>query len=575
MAPSKIRKAIGVVKDQTSIGLAIVFSGNCRSDLEVAIIKATRHEENPRHESHVREIICLTSFSTPMVSTCVSAISRRLSRTRNWVVALKTLMLAHRLIQDGDHTYAEQIFFAKRHGKRFLSMSDFRDSSASRDFSNFIRMYALYLDQQLQFRVYFRTRSNSRYLYRGDDDRQIVVHGAGSARSPPVHEMTNEDVLSRVHQLLQLFEKFLACRPTGAANCNNLVSAALYTLLKESFQIFYDMTEVIATLTDRFMQLQVPDMIRVHGIFSSVSKQYDDIAAFYDWCKRTSIMPPSNFPNVKKIPKEKLDTMNDFIRQKSEMLQTKNMNPKPVEEEEKEDEAKPEEDENAMKALVPVDYVCVESAESRDAKSFEPMETEEEKKIQDIGDLLNLDDDTPSTEEHGNMLALALFDDLTTVPETATNPWEAFNDSTEDWETKLVESARHLSNQRASLRGGFDTLMLDSMYQYGAMTQVVAYSGCGGSASSVALRSHAMLALPAPPMANNGATKTDPFAASLTIAPPSYVQISEMEEKQRLLVQEQLYWQQFARNGMQGHALTNLHQQYPNQYVTSGCTKAW
>jgi hypothetical protein len=54
----------------------------------------------------------------------------------------------------------------------------------------------------------------------------------------------------------------------------------------------------------------------------------------------------------------------------------------------------------------------------------------------------------------------------------------------------------------------------------------------------------------------------DPFAASLSVPPPSYVQIAEMERKQHLLVQEQQLWQQYGRDGMQGQVgLTRVGQQ--------------
>ena len=66
----------------------------------------------------------------------------------------------------------------------------------------------------------------------------------------------------------------------------------------------------------------------------------------------------------------------------------------------------------------------------------------------------------------------------------------------------------------------------------------------------------------------------DPFAASLAVAPPAYVQMSEIEKKQRLLMEEQEMWQQYARSSMQGNvAFTKLQPnntyhmgQYPQNY---------
>ena len=76
-----------------------------------------------------------------------------------------------------------------------------------------------------------------------------------------------------------------------------------------------------------------------------------------------------------------------------------------------------------------------------------------------------------------------------------------------------------------------------------------------------------MLALPAPPAADGSSaapTSADPFAAPLPVPLLSYVQMSEMEKKQRLLVEEYLMWQQYAKEEMPGQAgLTKIQ---PNPY---------
>ncbi|CAK9155834.1 unnamed protein product [Ilex paraguariensis] len=573
MAPGKFKKAIGAVKDQTSIGLAKVSSSSSLSDLDVAIVKATRHEEYPADERHIREIVGLTCYSRGYVSACVNTISKRLNKTKNWVVALKTLMLIQRLLTDGDPAYEQEIFFATRRGTRILNMSDFRDTSQSNswDYSAFVRTYALYLDRQLEFKMQDRRGKHSAFSY--EDNEEEVGPTAVVVRATPVREMKNEQIFSRVQHLMQLLEKFLACRPTGAAKNNRVVAMALYPTVKESFQLYYDITEIMGLVIDRFMELSISDSVKVHEIFCRISKQYDELDMFYNWCKTVGIARASEYPEVEKITQKKLDIMDEFIREKSAMAQNQRLknvestnDPDQVTVEEGEE---PEEDMNAIKALPPPEGFPEETDEKEEVEE----KKEEENKTQQEGDLLNLGEDAPTSEEHGDKLALALFDGgpAAATAATGTSAWEAFNESG-DWETTLVESASHLSNQKASLPGGFDTLMLDGMYQQGAMTTAAVSSGyiATGSASSVALGSAgrpAMLALPAPPTADGEAAATpgaDPFAASLAVAPPSYVQMSDMEKKQRLLVEEQLMWQQYARGGMQGQVgLANVQ---PNSY---------
>lgn len=216
MAPSKMKRALGHVKDQTSISLAKVGGSTSLADLDVAIVKATRHEEYPAEERHIREILSLTSYSRAYISACVTTLSRRLNKTKNWTVALKTLTLIHRLLSEGDPAYEQEIFFSTRRGTRILNMSDFRDTyqSNSWDYSAFVRTYSLYLDERLEYNMLSRRGARSMYgndeeVEEKENDKAIVV------RSTPVHEMKTEHVFSRLQHLQQLLDRCLACRPAG------------------------------------------------------------------------------------------------------------------------------------------------------------------------------------------------------------------------------------------------------------------------------------------------------------------------------------------------------------------------
>ncbi|TKY59534.1 putative clathrin assembly protein [Spatholobus suberectus] len=226
MSSSTLRRAIGAVKDQTSIGLAKVGSSTSLADLDVAIVKATRHDEYPAEEKHIKEILGLTCYSRAFISACVNTLSRRLSKTSSWTVALKTLVLIQRLLSDGDPAYEQEIFFSTRRGTRLLNMSDFRGNSKhnSWDFSAFVRTYALYLDERLEYRMQnkrgkrgrFATDEDEeepmereRYRYREkDNDREIV-------KVTPICELKTEQLFSKMQHLQLLLERFLACRPTG------------------------------------------------------------------------------------------------------------------------------------------------------------------------------------------------------------------------------------------------------------------------------------------------------------------------------------------------------------------------
>ncbi|XP_031381886.1 putative clathrin assembly protein At1g03050 [Punica granatum] len=566
MAPSKLRKAIGAVKDQTSISLAKVGNSSSLSDLDVAIVKATRHEEFPADERHIREILSLTCYSRAHISACVNTLSRRLSKTKNWVVALKSLVLIHRLLADGDPAYEEEIFFSTRRGTRLLNMSDFRDTSRSNawDYSAFVRTFALYLDERLDYRMQGRRGKRSTF---GLDEEEEEAHQPHKAT--PVREMKVEQMFSKMHHLQQILDRFLACKPTGGAKNNRIVFLALYSVVKESFQIYHEIVELMAIFVDRFMEMDIPESVKVYEMFTRIGKQFDELDSFYAWSKDFGIARPSDYPEVEKITQKRLDIMDELIRDKTALAEGKKEKKKGNQTAEKvntsdqlnnEPEAEQEEDPNATKALpAPVDANTNEAPEEKPDKEEEPKE-EDKETVQQEADLLNLGDDAVTSEEHADKLALALFDgDGAPTASSGPSPlaWEAFPSGSADWENALVQSASNLQNQNAALGGGFDMTLLDGMYQQGAIAQAGANYGGSGSASSVALGSAgrpAMLALPAPPAQNGGTTTPggDPFAASLAVAPPAYVQMSEMEKKQKLLMDEQLMWQQYAGLGRQG-----------------------
>ncbi|OIW16841.1 hypothetical protein TanjilG_00103 [Lupinus angustifolius] len=588
MSPSTLRRAIGLVKDQTSIGLAKVGNSTSLSDLDVAIVKATRHDEYPAEEKYFKEILSLTCYSKAFMSACVNTLSRRLSKTSSWTVALKTLMLIQRLLSDGDSAYEQEIFFSTRQGTRLLNMSDFRDNKKSNswDFSAFVRTYALYLDERLENRMQNRRGRRSRFGF-DDDEEEHRERGRDRYRerdkyterekdreikATPLPKMKSEQLFSKMQHLQLLLERFLACRPTGGAKTHRLVIVALYPIVKESFQIYYEITEILGTFIDRFTDMEVTECIKVYDIFCRVGKQYDELDLFYGWCKCIGIGRSSEYPDIEKVTTKKLEIMDEYIKDKSILAQTMKHKEKNDRAEAKEQE--PEKDIYAIMALPPPETFHEELTEEV-KEEIKEQEPKEQKVVQTEGDLLNLGDDIVTHQEHGDQLALALFDGAapTTTNVTLALPWHAFDDES-DWETALVQSTSNLSNQKQSLGGGFDTLLLDGMYKQASTNAAMQGPGYGlsGSASSVALGSAGrptMLALPAAPTSGSGSSSAfaDPFAASMAVAPPAYVQMSEIEKKQRLLQEEQMMWMQYAKGGMQGQAAFTKLQPNNNTYM--------
>ncbi|KAG2619162.1 putative clathrin assembly protein At1g03050 [Panicum virgatum] len=593
MAPSKLRQALGAVKDQTSIGLAKVGSGGTvEADLDVAIVRATSHSESfPADERHIREILALTCLSRVYVGNCVSTLSRRLGRTRSWAVALKTLVIVHRVLADGDPAFEQEVFYATRRGTRMLNMFDFCDRSRADawDFSAFVRTYAAYLDDRLEYRMQGRhgaaaprgprslreemyASPGNRYAcdltYNGKPDDAADAEGADRAlalvtRDPPASEMTVDQLLIKANQLHHLLDRFIACRPVGAARTNRVVAVSLYPLVKESVQLYCELTEVMAALIEQFAEMETADCERVHALFCSLAKQTEELEAFYSWCKDACVCRQSDVPEVEVVTQKKLELMDEFIRDRHAAASQQGLPPPSPE-----PAASPEPvlvEEQPTKALPAPEEPPTEAHEEDTAQAEPEALLVVSDPVDGEADFLNLKADAMPAEEHGQQLALALFDGN---PAGAAPKADAFDHSAADWETALVQSASALAHQRAELGGGLNMMVLDGMYSHATANAAVASAQTfSGSASSVAVRPPGapMLALPAPPGAVGAAAGADPFAASALVPPPTYVQMSDMHTKQQLLTQEQIVWQQYGKNGMQGQGALAMLEQRPQQ----------
>lgn len=78
-----IRRAVGKVKDKASIGLARVATTAFLSDLNVALVKATLHDDHPPDDKHVGLILSISSYSRSYVSPTIPMDAHRLRKSKN------------------------------------------------------------------------------------------------------------------------------------------------------------------------------------------------------------------------------------------------------------------------------------------------------------------------------------------------------------------------------------------------------------------------------------------------------------------------------------------------------------
>ncbi|KAJ6890859.1 clathrin assembly protein [Populus alba x Populus x berolinensis] len=149
----RFRQVFCALKEHTSVSYAKIatFGGFC--DVDLMIVKATAPDDLPLPEKYMHELVKIFSFSNSSFHSFSLSFTRRFGNTRSWKVALKCLILLHRLLRSlpEDSPVRTELLWIRSNGLLSLYPCHFRDDSSSNPepYTVFIRSYAQLLDQAL------------------------------------------------------------------------------------------------------------------------------------------------------------------------------------------------------------------------------------------------------------------------------------------------------------------------------------------------------------------------------------------------------------------------------------------
>ncbi|KAI4380468.1 hypothetical protein MLD38_006655 [Melastoma candidum] len=513
---NSIRKALGAIKDTTTVSLAKVNSDY--KELDIAIVKATNHVEQPAKEKHVRAIFAAVSATRPRadVAYCIHALARRLSKTHNWAVALKTLIVIHRALREVDPTFHEELINYGRSRNHMLNMAHFKDDSSPNawDYSAWVRTYALFLEERLEC-------------------FQVLKCDVETER-PKLKEIETGELLEQLPALQQLLFRVLGCEPHGAAADNFVIQLALSMVASESVKIYQAINDGIVNLVDKFFEMQRQDAMKAFDIYRRAGQQAERLSEFYEICKNVDIGRGDRFIKIEQPPASFLQTMEEYVKDAPLALTNR----------------KEQVIDNKLRApseTLAIEYKKsdkIEEAHSltpqNDEPEPEPEVVKEEAPAVESADLLNIHEPNPVATEldEKNALALAIVPTGDRPTTTSFNP-----DGTIGWELALVTAPSSNESAAASskLAGGLDKLTLDSLYDDAIRrsNQTTSYNPWEQPQMAGGMMPQPM---------------NDPFFASQAVAAPLHVQMAAMANQQAFILQQQ---QQMMMMGQQSQSAAN------------------
>ncbi|KZV14192.1 clathrin assembly protein [Dorcoceras hygrometricum] len=528
---SSLRKTLGALKDTTTVNLAKISSDY--KDVDIAVVRATNHVERPAKEKHITVFSCvLATQPRADVAYCIHALARRLSKTQNWAVAVKTLILIHRALREVDPTFQEELINYGRSRGHILNMAHFKDDSSPNawDYSAWVRSYALYLEERLEcFRILKYDIEADRLRTKDLDTPELLEH------LPSLQQL-----LFRVLGCMVNLFLVVVMQPQGAAIHNHVIQLALALVASESIKIYNAISDGTVNLVDKFFEMQKPDALKALDIYRRASVQAERLSEFYEVCKNLDVQRGERYIKIEQPPASFLQAMEEYVREAPRSSAVRN-----------------------VLADKPKEILAIEYKKSPEVKEERPpsppppetIEVVEPVKVEDPAseqpDLLCLNDPAPAATEldHKNALALAIVPVDASAQPASTGPNLA--NGTTGWELALVTAPSSNESTAASskLAGGLDKLTLDSLYDDAIRRnnqQNVSYNPWDQAPTANTMMPQAA---------------HDPFYASNGVAAPNFVQMGAMSNPQ----QSFMYYpqQQMMFMGQQQQPLMSMGQQAP------------
>ncbi|KAE8719626.1 putative Homeobox protein 32 [Hibiscus syriacus] len=282
------KKAVGAIKDKNSI--VVIYISRRHSfrspDLEAAIIKATDHDECHIDKRNAQVVFSWIQTSPVSLLPITWALSRRMEKTRSWVVAIKGLMLMH------------GIFYCKVPVVEMMprlpfDLSSFSDGHSKPDkswgFNSIIREYFTFLDQKASI-LFEQDNSNSK------GDRSLMVQQ-----------------LLRLQTWQSLLDSLLQIKPRAKNMKVRLILEAMDCVIVEIFDVYGIICRDIAKVLLKIYSISKQEAALALKVLQKATKQGEELSLFFKFCKEYGVSNAGLFPTVTQIPEQEVEELERII----------------------------------------------------------------------------------------------------------------------------------------------------------------------------------------------------------------------------------------------------------------------
>ncbi|XP_015957814.1 putative clathrin assembly protein At1g25240 [Arachis duranensis] len=292
------QKATGAIKDRKSIWTAkLMHNGPYQNPIfEAVVIKATSHDEHCIDCKNVQRVFQWLRTSPLHLKPLLFALSFRMEKTKNWVVAIKGLMLMHGV-------FCTNIAAVQKMGRLPFDFSNFSDGylhpSKAWGFNSFVRAYFNYLDQ----RSAFVSSEFKRVSMKNNKKDGLEV------------EETLMEELKMLQNFQALIDSLLHIKPRNESMKQNaLILEAMDCVIVEIFDVYSKFCKRMANVLMRIYDVGGREEAAVAlKVLQKASSQGEDLSCYFKFCKVIGVLNASQCPKIERISDEDIEDLERII----------------------------------------------------------------------------------------------------------------------------------------------------------------------------------------------------------------------------------------------------------------------